>query len=512
MVQNYRARMQGGGKASLRSAALLGAVLLGGCSTPAILAEQKTQVRGVVSMNGASTSEGVSALYEKGKAHFVAGQLGLAVNEFQAALVEKPGSVAILNALAATYDRLGRFDLADRYYKQAIALDPKDPKTLNNIAFSLMLRGEPGRAVPLLNLANAETPSDSVIEANLSFAKMLSEKSRQQQAAEPKRDDAEQAAAPAPSQVPLREQPTRIERRSLGVQELVLGKNDVEKKTGGFAAPGPTPVVTLLPSATVATAARDRGTTAERADALPRVMTVSITEVEKGKATPAPLGRIERSPLDVLKIISSAEAAPIEVKPTVVTAPVDARPRSAAEANTSAGRAAHESIEPPQLAAADLAPAASAQTGIERSSAKDAPAPTTVETALNVPPPTDAAHEPSAAQAGAEHRPSAGLCSVEVSNGAGRNGMAARFREFLDSHGLFVRRLTNDRTFANARTTIFYRSGHEEGAREIANLLSAPVGLEVADLDRCDVRVRLGRDLLWFDREITQRLAARSSE
>ena len=103
-------------------------------------------------------------------------------------------------------------------------------------------------------------------------------------------------------------------------------------------------------------------------------------------------------------------------------------------------------------------------------------------------------------------------CPVEVSNGAGRNGMAARFQKFLDDRGQSVRRLTNDRSFANSRTTIFYRPGHQEGAREIAELLSVPVILEIADLDRCDVRVRLGHDLLRLDQTIGRQLAARSAQ
>src|SRR5690242_6727431 len=133
-----------------RCSLALAAILLSSCSLPALFTTETPANRGAVSplADGGVTSP----MYEKGKAHFNAGQLGLAVNEFQAARAETPRSVEVLNALAATYDGLRRFDLADRYYKEAIALDPQSTQTLNNIAYSLILRGDEKHAIPLLDL------------------------------------------------------------------------------------------------------------------------------------------------------------------------------------------------------------------------------------------------------------------------------------------------------------------------------------------------------------------------
>src|SRR5258708_6372332 len=208
-------------KSRRRACVALTTVLLAGCSLPAMLGSEHSDVHGIVSLNGAEGTNDYSALYQKGKARFAAGQFGLAANEFQTALVLKPDSVEILNALGATYDRLARFDLADRYYKDALALDPKDPQTLNNLAYSLMLRGDPQHAIPLLSVAQSAAP-DPMIAANLALAKRLEKKLDQSAVADPGPSD--KGPGPAPSQQAAA-QPVKslwIERRSEKVQELVF--------------------------------------------------------------------------------------------------------------------------------------------------------------------------------------------------------------------------------------------------------------------------------------------------
>ncbi len=78
--------------------------------------------------------------YAAGKKHYKKALYGLALKNFRAALSHKPKSVETLNAVAATYDRLGRFDLSRRYYARALALDPESPQTLNNIGYSFVMQ------------------------------------------------------------------------------------------------------------------------------------------------------------------------------------------------------------------------------------------------------------------------------------------------------------------------------------------------------------------------------------
>ena len=57
--------------------------------------------------------------------------------------------------LAASYDRLKRFDLADRAYGQATKLIGDTPELLNNKGYSLLLRGDYARAKTVLLRAQA---------------------------------------------------------------------------------------------------------------------------------------------------------------------------------------------------------------------------------------------------------------------------------------------------------------------------------------------------------------------
>jgi hypothetical protein len=87
--------------------------------------------------------------------------------------------------------------------------------------------------------------------------------------------------------------------------------------------------------------------------------------------------------------------------------------------------------------------------------------------------------------------------------------MASRFRTFAETHGFDVRRLTNDRSFSNARTVAYYRPGFEESARKLAALLSVQSAREPASGARCEIRLRLGHDLLSFDQTLQHRRPAR---
>ena len=77
--------------------------------------------------------------------------------------------------LAASYDRLKRFDLADRAYSQAIKLIGPTPEVMNNQGFSYMLRGDYRRARSMLLAAQAKDPKSPYIANNL---RLLDESAR----------------------------------------------------------------------------------------------------------------------------------------------------------------------------------------------------------------------------------------------------------------------------------------------------------------------------------------------
>lgn len=91
---------------------------------------------------------------------------------------------------------------------------------------------------------------------------------------------------------------------------------------------------------------------------------------------------------------------------------------------------------------------------------------------------------------------------IEISNGAGRRKLAARMRRYFRSTGKPVSRLTNARSFSHDRTVIFYRKGHAGTAKRLADLLPVPVKILPTDGTAIDVRLRLGSDVLEFDKNV----------
>src|SRR5262249_50706959 len=64
--------------------------------------------------------------------HFNRGNYGIAQRYFRDAVEKAPRDVVAWTGLAASYDRLSRFDLADRAYASAIKLAGETTQILNN--------------------------------------------------------------------------------------------------------------------------------------------------------------------------------------------------------------------------------------------------------------------------------------------------------------------------------------------------------------------------------------------
>jgi tetratricopeptide (TPR) repeat protein len=101
-----------------------------------------------------------------GRAHFLHGDYGLAEVHFRRAVEATPQNGAAWVGLAASYDRLGRFDLADRAYRRAALLAPSYV-VLNNHGYSYLLRGRMQAAKTLLYRAAELAPGDPTIANNI---------------------------------------------------------------------------------------------------------------------------------------------------------------------------------------------------------------------------------------------------------------------------------------------------------------------------------------------------------
>jgi len=98
---------------------------------------------------------------------FNRGHFGLAENYFRDATEKAPRDVTAWVGLAASYDRLARFDLADRAYSVAIKLAGETPEILNNIGYSYMLRGNLVAARKKFLKAYEREPDNPMIVNNL---------------------------------------------------------------------------------------------------------------------------------------------------------------------------------------------------------------------------------------------------------------------------------------------------------------------------------------------------------
>jgi len=113
---------------------------------------------------------------QRGKQYFRHNDFGLAEKSFRAAVERHPRDAEAWVGLAASYDRLRRFDLADRAYQGAIQIIGRTPEVLNDQGFSYILRGDYARAKKTLLDALRKDPGNPYIQANM---RLLEEGSRE---------------------------------------------------------------------------------------------------------------------------------------------------------------------------------------------------------------------------------------------------------------------------------------------------------------------------------------------
>ena len=104
-----------------------------------------------------------------GQEYFNRGIFGVAQQYFQAAVEKAPKDASAWIGLAASYDRIGRFDLADRAYRQAILLQGETTQILNNQGYSYMLRGKLSAAREKFHDALLRDPDNQTIQNNINL-------------------------------------------------------------------------------------------------------------------------------------------------------------------------------------------------------------------------------------------------------------------------------------------------------------------------------------------------------
>lgn len=102
-----------------------------------------------------------------GLEHFNRGSYGIANRYFKDAVEKSPKDLTAWMGLAASYDRVRRFDLADQAYAQATRLGGETVQLLNDQGYSYMLRGNLNAARRKFERAYALDPTNPVVLNNL---------------------------------------------------------------------------------------------------------------------------------------------------------------------------------------------------------------------------------------------------------------------------------------------------------------------------------------------------------
>lgn len=107
----------------------------------------------------------------RGKEYFRQADYGKAEAAYRRAVELTPSDPQALLGLAASYDRLRRFDLADRIYQQLAPYAGAKVEYLNNLGYSYILRGDLRTGRTYLLKAYELDPKNPVIVNNLTMLK-----------------------------------------------------------------------------------------------------------------------------------------------------------------------------------------------------------------------------------------------------------------------------------------------------------------------------------------------------
>lgn len=130
-------------------------------------AEVRAELAGDISDTSSFGSVPEVVWLEKAKQNYRDGNYGLAERYYRQAIEERAGNVEAWLGLAASYDRLKRFDLADKAYDAVIKLVGHTPTVLNNLAYHEMLKGNLAQARRYLEAASRADPDNPHVKANM---------------------------------------------------------------------------------------------------------------------------------------------------------------------------------------------------------------------------------------------------------------------------------------------------------------------------------------------------------
>lgn len=142
------------GRFARRVLPLMGLALLGGCQMMA----PGNRANVAADVQQPDMSSYFTQLLAQGRAHLQANRPAAALTAYRQASHDPASRAIALNGMAIAYDRIGRADLAQRYFLDAVALDP------GNLAFAANLDRLNGNQAQLVEATAARAAATALQE------------------------------------------------------------------------------------------------------------------------------------------------------------------------------------------------------------------------------------------------------------------------------------------------------------------------------------------------------------
>ena len=155
----------GAGRFGVIALAMAAGVMLAGCSSIGSSTFGGNQLK-VAEIKNIGDYTADTALSEA-RAHFRNNDFGYSAALYKRVVELSPKDPQGYVGLGASYDRLQRFDLADRVYASLYAISGGTAQYYNNVGYSYMLRGNLGAALSNFRKAQKLDPDNVVVANNL---------------------------------------------------------------------------------------------------------------------------------------------------------------------------------------------------------------------------------------------------------------------------------------------------------------------------------------------------------
>jgi tetratricopeptide (TPR) repeat protein len=360
------------------------------------------------------------------------------LSRFFSSIRRAPGNPESHYLLGTYYQERGQHREAIREFKKVIAIEPTNVKAYNAIGVSYDLLGFSAQAIVAYEAGLSIKPTAAYLHNNVGYSYLL-------------QGDMDKAIIAFEKAIALNGQDRRFH-NNLGLAYGEKGQYDLalkEFKLGGDEARAHFNIAQIYYKKGLFSEARSHYAAA-------LTMNPSFTIVRTGLEAARALASIFQADNKKVKMQDFAAAKPSPSKESL-----QEESENAAPSRPEAADVAEETLD---------APAPVTQTGTESE-----------ETQVSIKEkkiPLDAA--------------------VEISNGNGVNGMAARVGNYLKEKGLKVVRLTNADNFKHGGTRVLFQKGYHEMADHVAGELPVIQNMEEKKLDRPSIKVKvlIGKDLI----------------